>query len=347
MSGIRPFDLAELVLAHSRNDQASFSRIVNDVIHQCLQSGNSEMATNLQMALDERQNFVSRARAGDRSLPSLLKQLEGHESYCYQVHKAPKLADLTLTESVHSQFQELVRELAAKDRLIEHSLEPVRTLLMHGPPGNGKTVSASAIATELKLPFFVLRVGGLRSKWVGETGARISQVFRAFQGVSAVLFLDECDALMGHRMSDSGGSQAKAEDVNVMLTCLDECSPQTYVFGATNRLDMIDEAARRRFELKIELPKPHAEGLAAWFRQFVESRCDKFEVNLDPDEVGAAAEQRSDSFALLEQRCMRALRTHVIEMPDSDLTAQLAAKLEVTPRKPQRASRTKSTQRVA
>jgi hypothetical protein len=104
---------------------------------------------------------------------------------------------------------------------------------------------------------------------------------------------------------------------------------------------MIDEAAARRFELKIELPKPHAEGLAAWFRQFVASRCEKFEVYLDADEVGAAAEQRSDSFALLEQRCMRALRTHVIEMPDSDLNAQLAAKLDVQPRKP----RTKSTVR--
>lgn len=71
----------------------------------------------------------------------------------------------------------------------------------------------------------------------------------------------------------------------------------------------------------------------ARFRQFVVSRCQKFDVNIDADEVGAASEARSESFALLEQRCMRALRTHVIELPDSDINLQLATRLGVEPKK--------------
>jgi SpoVK/Ycf46/Vps4 family AAA+-type ATPase len=229
---------------------------------------------------------------------------------------------------VAAAVQEVIRDYHARERLEAHGLKPSRTLLMHGPPGNGKTSVAGALAAALSLPLYILRMGGLEESLVGLTEKKMIAAFDCLKAGPAMLFMDEADSILGTRTSVNHGSDAHRNGaINTMLQLIDETEAHTYLVAATNRAGDMDAAILRRFELHLELPRPTAAGLAEFFRGFVRAKAGDYPVTLDPAEVGLYAELRGDSFATLEQRCTRALRSHVIELPRSVLDQHLRAQL--------------------
>ncbi len=142
---------------------------------------------------------------------------------------------------------------------------PPHGILLHGPPGTGKTLIAKALARMTESNFISIKGPELLSKWVGESEKGVREIFRkARQAAPCIIFLDEIDALVPRRGSDGSGSHVTENVVSQILTEIDglEELHNVLVVGATNRLDIIDEALLRpgRFDRIIRVPVPDAEG---------------------------------------------------------------------------------------
>jgi transitional endoplasmic reticulum ATPase len=145
------------------------------------------------------------------------------------------------------------------------NVESPKGILLHGPPGTGKTLIAKALANMTESNFISIKGPELLSKWVGESEKGIREIFRkARQAAPCIIFLDEVDALVPRRGSSDSGSHVTESVVSQILTEIDglEELHNVLIIGATNRLDIVDEALLRpgRFDRIIEVPNPNAKG---------------------------------------------------------------------------------------
>ncbi|HXG74409.1 MAG TPA: CDC48 family AAA ATPase [Candidatus Nitrosotenuis sp.] len=143
-------------------------------------------------------------------------------------------------------------------------VSPPKGVLLYGPPGTGKTLIAKALAKMTESNFIAIKGPELLSKWVGESEKGVREVFRkARQAAPCIIFFDEIDALAPRR-SGADSSHVTENVVSQILTEIDglEELHNVLIIGATNRLDIVDEALLRpgRFDRIIEVPKPDAKG---------------------------------------------------------------------------------------
>ena len=144
-------------------------------------------------------------------------------------------------------------------------VESPKGILLHGPPGTGKTLIAKALAKMTESNFISIKGPELLSKWVGESEKGVREIFRkARQAAPCIIFLDEVDALVPRRGSGDSGSHVTENVVSQILTEIDglEELHNVLIIGATNRLDIVDEALLRpgRFDRIIAVPNPDAKG---------------------------------------------------------------------------------------
>jgi transitional endoplasmic reticulum ATPase len=145
------------------------------------------------------------------------------------------------------------------------NVESPKGILLHGPPGTGKTLIAKALAKMTESNFISIKGPELLSKWVGESEKGVREIFRkARQAAPCIIFLDEVDALVPRRGSGDSGSHVTENVVSQILTEIDglEELHNVLIIGATNRLDIVDEALLRpgRFDRIIEVPNPDSKG---------------------------------------------------------------------------------------
>ncbi|MDB4840801.1 CDC48 family AAA ATPase [Nitrosopumilus sp.] len=140
-------------------------------------------------------------------------------------------------------------------------VEAPKGVLLHGPPGTGKTLIAKALAKMTESNFISIKGPELLSKWVGESEKGVREIFRkARQAAPCIIFLDEVDALVPRRGSGSSDSHVTENIVSQILTEIDglEELHNVLIIGATNRLDIVDEALLRpgRFDRIIQVGNP-------------------------------------------------------------------------------------------
>lgn len=140
----------------------------------------------------------------------------------------------------------------------------VPNIVLHGPPGTGKTYLAKALATELALPVAILSGADVQSKWINESASQVNSLFDEARQVAAreggaVVFLDELDSILKDRTGEGNSHEEDVKVVNEFLTHLEATKEHNIVFiGATNRVDALDEAGIRsgRIDKQIEIGKP-------------------------------------------------------------------------------------------
>ncbi len=151
------------------------------------------------------------------------------------------------------------------------NVEAPKGILLHGPPGTGKTLIAKALAKMTESNFISIKGPELLSKWVGESEKGVREIFRkARQVAPCIIFLDEIDALVPRRGSGGSESHVTQNVVSQILTEIDglEELHNVLIIGATNRLDIVDEALLRpgRFDRIIEVPNPDSKGREQIFK---------------------------------------------------------------------------------
>lgn len=172
-------------------------------------------------------------------------------------HPASRLADMVLDEQASNQLQRIIKEQRLLARIKEHGLSPRRKLLLVGPPGTGKTMTASALAGELGIPLFLVRLDSLITKFMGETAAKLRQVFDAIADLRGVYFFDEFDAIGSQRgLANDVGEIRRV--LNSFLQMIECDQSNSLIIAATNHPEVLDHALFRRFDDVVEyhLPTP-------------------------------------------------------------------------------------------
>jgi hypothetical protein len=172
--------------------------------------------------------------------------------------------DLYLDPAVRSACDELIEEQRRADVLRAHGLEPRHRLLLEGPPGNGKTSLAEGLAYELALPLLTVRYESIVTSYLGETAQRLRRLFDYVRTEPCVLFFDEFDAI-GKERGDIHETGEIKRVVTTLLLQLDDLPSYCILIGATNHAELLDRAAWRRFELRLELATPTTKQLISYF----------------------------------------------------------------------------------
>ncbi|MFL9502294.1 AAA family ATPase [Rhodopseudomonas palustris] len=200
------------------------------------------------------------AGGGSPMLPEALRGL------LREVEPTRLMSDLVLPAQILADLRDFVSEIHELPLLRSHSLEPRHTLLLIGPPGTGKTSLAGALAKELALPFLTVRYEGLVGSFLGETASRLQEIVDYVSHTPCILFFDEFDSV-GKERSDIQETGEIKRVVSSLLLHMDSMPSHCVVVCATNHPEMLDRAVWRRFELRMELPRPGAAELRDWFNR--------------------------------------------------------------------------------
>lgn len=208
-------------------------------------------------------------------------------------------------------------------------LKPPRGILLHGPPGCGKTLLARAAASEIDVNFINIKGPELFDKYVGATERRLREIFGiARRAAPSMIFFDEIDALAPRRRQGQGDEQVSERLLGQLLTELDglEDRGRVFVLGATNRLDRLDEALLRpgRFDHIIALDLPDPRQRAEIFMVHLRRRPGG--ADLDHDELARRTKGFSgaDIAEVCRRATFRALRTLVLEHQEAPAPQQLS-----------------------
>ena len=227
----------------------------------------------------------------------------------YQIDPTRKLDDLVLASDTRNQVMEVVREQHRADVLHAHNLRARNRLLFTGPPGNGKTVLAEALAYELMYPLIVIRYEALIGSYLGETASRLKNVIDYAKTVRCVLFLDEFETL-GKDRGDTHETGEIKRVVSSLLLQLDDLPDYVVVTAASNHPELLDKAVWRRFQVRLALPMPTAKQLAG-FVSSIEKRC-AIKFGIAPATL--AKHLQGVNFSEAEEFCLSVVRQAVLEM---------------------------------
>jgi len=166
-----------------------------------------------------------------------------------------RLLDIILTEQLQKKIERVLLEYRHIERIGQHGLTPKRKLILIGPPGTGKTMTASILAGELGLPLFQVRLDGLISRYMGETASKLRLIFDSIENTLGVFFFDEFDAIGAERgLANDVGETRRI--LNSFLQMVEETKSNSFILAATNHPAILDNALFRRFDdvLIYELP---------------------------------------------------------------------------------------------
>jgi SpoVK/Ycf46/Vps4 family AAA+-type ATPase len=309
-----------LIRRHAQGDEEGFYSVVLQLAAQAARAGQGQFAVELKKLVDEARARRSAVAQGSGPVPIARPrgELVGLLDLAYP---KSRLSDLVLTGDQREALHRIVLEQRERDRLRAHGLVPVRHVLLVGPPGTGKTFASSALAGELGLPLFTIRLDGLITKFMGETAAKLRLVFDAVAGTRGVYLFDEVDALAGERAVGNDVGEVR-RILNSFLQLLEQDTSDSLILAATNHPALLDRAIFRRFDavLRFELPND------AQAETLVLGRLHRFgAASLDRDAVVDAA--RGLSHAEIGRACDQAAKAAVLQGRERVGTAELLAAL--------------------
>ena len=205
------------------------------------------------------------------------------EAMLFDLTPRKRLADLILPIHVGEVVRDLIEEQHRTDLLRSYGLEPRHRVLLSGPPGNGKTSLAEAIADALQVEFLVARYDGIIGSYLGETAQRLDAVFEHARSRKSVLFFDEFDVIGKERGDPQDTGEIKRVVSSVLLQ-VDSLPSHVVVVIASNHPELLDRAVWRRFQVQVELPFPKQAQIAEWFKRF-EDRTGR-SIGISPRSLG-------------------------------------------------------------
>ncbi len=239
-----------LINSHADGDDARFYAVALQLAAKEARAGHASYAHDLKELVDAAKGRPSSLKVVPVATPrGELSSLLGVS------YPDTRLADMALTPELRKTLKRVVNEQVNQDRLQASGFQPVRRLLLVGPSGTGKTMTASALAGELSLPLFNVRLDGLINKFMGETASKLRLIFDAMADTTGIYLFDEVDALAGSR--EVGNDVGEIRRVlNSFLQFLEQDESRSVLVATSNLPNLLDRALFRRFDKTIHYPLP-------------------------------------------------------------------------------------------
>jgi len=283
--------IVALLQSHIAGDEERFLSVATQLAAHEARQGHGKLAQELRELIDTAKGkSATVARRGMGPVP--LAQPKGElNSLLAARYSDVRLSSMVLSTELESRVKRVITEQRQQEKLKAHGLSPRRKLLLVGPPGSGKTMTAAALAGELKLPLFTVLYDGLIGKLMGETATRLRLIFDAIAVQRGVYFFDEFDAIGAQRASPNDVGEIRRV-LNSFLQFLENDDGPSVIIAATNHPELLDRALFRRFDdvIEYDLPDPEiAKGI-------LKSRLSKFDLlSMDWAEVLDAAQGLSQA----------------------------------------------------
>lgn len=252
--------ILSLIRNHLNNDDTQFRKVALQISAVEARSGHAIVARTIQELLNQKKTSLGTVRlvSKNKDIDDLLLQVDTYDD----------MTSLVLSQELKEKLDRVIKEYLKKETLSKYGLANRRKLLLYGASGTGKTMTASALAKEFNLPFFVVRTEKVVTKFMGETGQKLGRIFDFINEVPAVYLFDEFDAIGSQRgMDNEVGEQRRI--LNTFLQLLERDDSDSFIIAATNSIESIDKAMFRRFDDVIEYKFPDTEQRLALLREYL------------------------------------------------------------------------------
>lgn len=227
-----------LIRSHLSDDPERFYSIALQVAAHEAKQGHGALAHDIRNIVDKarKTNGAVVLRFPKNMLGLVLSEKPG----------IPKSA-LIIPAILEERIERIIHEYRQQNKLKAHGLSHRRKILLIGPPGTGKTMTAKVLAHELRLPLHTIQVDRLVTKFMGETSAKLRQIFDLIRNEVGVYLFDEFDAIGGERSLENDVGEMRRV-LNAFLQFIEQDSSDSLVVAATNSPNLLDRALFRRFD---------------------------------------------------------------------------------------------------
>ena len=300
--------MKSLVKAYADCNDEKFKTVVLQIAAHEARLGHDNLARELKKQIDrvgsKRTNIVQLTSTN----PMLSLSMPSHD-----------LSELIVSEDITDKIQRILNEYRNRNKLISYGLTNRRKILIEGNPGTGKTLRASIIASELSLPLYTVQMDKLVTKFMGETSAKLRQVFDSIESNVGVYLFDEFDAIGADRSLDNEVGEMR-RILNSFLQFIEQDGSESIIIAATNNQRLLDQALFRRFDDVLHYMLPtHME-----IKRLLEYKIKSYDENFTiPKDVIKAADGLSH--AEIARVCDDAIKNSILN--DESITDKIIISL--------------------
>lgn len=296
--------LINLVKAGSSGNNSLFKNTVNAIIAEERSKQHHALVDKLVQTMNESTPINDVSSFGNLGKNSHLLT---------QYSSTVSLNDIWLEEGSRQIVDEVIEEHQRIELLRSYSLEPRNRIILIGPPGNGKTTLASAIADKLMIPIFTINYAGIIGSYLGETTSRLAKVLDYVKTQHCVLFVDEFETIAKERGDQHETGEIKRV-VSTLLLEIDRLPSHVIVIAASNHPELLDRAIWRRFPVKLNLTSP----ALSQIKTFLESNLRDVFL-LDEHLLNEVSKKlKGFSYSDIENFCLDIKRRTILSGPNAD-----------------------------
>jgi SpoVK/Ycf46/Vps4 family AAA+-type ATPase len=297
--------IKSLIRSFREGDDSRFYATAMQIAAAEARKGHQELAEELKKIIqDSKKSKINEGKIKRLAVNPAQKELNDLLEFS---RPDDKLKDMVLSMKLNKSIQRVLDEQRQIEKLKQHNLFPRKKLLLTGPPGCGKTMTARVISNELSIPLFVIRLDGLISRYMGESIAKLRLVFDTMKEFRAVYLFDEFDIIGTNRSQGNEVGEIKRV-LNSFLLQIEKDDSNSLIIAATNIPENLDEALFRRFDDIINYPIPTEEQIFKYYkREFLNNKLitNKVLIELSKKSMGL-------NFSDLEKICQDFLKNIII-----------------------------------
>jgi len=302
-----------MIRSHFEGDAERFLTVALQIAAHEAKLGHSSLAHDIRTYVDraKRHNGLLSGVSAPRDLSEML----------LQSRPTARLSDLIVRDELRTRIARILDEYRHRQKLKQHGMTNRRRVLLAGPPGTGKTMTAAAIAGEIGLPLHTVLVHKLVTKYMGETAAKLRQIFDIIQEEPGIYLFDEFDAIGTQRGREHEVGEMRRV-LNSFLQFIEQDESESMIIAATNTFAVLDTALFRRFDDVLYYDLPNASQRV----QLIKNRMGNF-MSKTPNMDNLAEDADSLSHAEITRACDDAIKQVLLTTKKGKVTKKMLANM--------------------